>query len=459
MSEAKQFLVAGCWGNLNDVGNLKNVLLTLHENIKPKTKQEILILGDNYYREKSKEKKVTTLNLLTAAFDMLKASAGNTPIKMIAGNHDLEKQTIVVDDHGELDTDSCVITKNERSRSEFDDIDLKLWHKVHVADGICIVMIDSNAYLKKKDLDKLEPCYKHFDESRTKTADQVRKDHEQNVMDAIDETIADNNGTITNFVLCMHHPVLCLKKNKPEKHVPDKKEEKKSKKDEVEEKKDEGDKKSKKDEKKSKKDEGEEKKDEGDKKSKKGLLFELNSDIFNMYPFLSKIHEKINNANAKFIVLCADYHLYQHGIIDINDGTNKFEIEQYIVGTGGTDLDPEIPRDPTSGKVILSANCIDISNENGAEQFATQIHYDFGGDKTSVEAPTENDTPPVSYVLSEYTRKHGILSCILHKTKSSKISFDFIEAPIKVGGGGKNTTKHLYKIKRRKTKRRYPKTR
>jgi hypothetical protein len=33
MSEAKQFLVAGCWGNLNDVGNLKNVLLTLHENI------------------------------------------------------------------------------------------------------------------------------------------------------------------------------------------------------------------------------------------------------------------------------------------------------------------------------------------------------------------------------------------------------------------------------------------
>ena len=442
MSEAKQFLVAGCWGNLNNVGNLKNVLLTLSENIKPKTKQEVLILGDNYYREKSKEKKVTKLNLLTDAFDMLQASAGNTPIKMIAGNHDLEKQTIVVDDHGELDTDSCVITKNERSRSEFDDIDLKLWHKVHVADGICIVMIDSSAYLKKKELDKLEPCYKHFDESQTKTADQVRKDHEQNVMDAIYETIADNNGTITKFVLCMHHPVLCLKKNKPEKHVPDKKEEKKSKKEE-----------------KKSKEEDKEKKDEGDKKSKKGLLFELNSDVFNMYPFLSRIYEKLSSNNAKFIVLCADYHLYQHGIIKINDGTNEFEIEQYIVGTGGTDLDPEIPRDPTSGKVILSANCIDISNENGAEQFATQIQYDLGGDKTSVEAPTENDTPPVTYVLNEYTRKHGILSCILHKTKSSKISFEFIEAPIKVSGGKKNTTKHFYKIKRRKTKRRYPKTR
>ncbi len=389
-----------------------------------------MILGDNYYREKSKEKKVTKLNLLTAAFDMLQTSAGNTPIKMIAGNHDLEEQTIVVNDHGELDTDSCVITKNERSRSAFDDIDLKLWHKVQVADGICIVMIDSNAYLKKKDLDKLEPCYKHFDESRTKTADQVRKDHEQNVMDAIDETIAGNNGTITNFVLCMHHPVLCLKKNKPEKHVPDKK--------------DEGDKKS--------------KKDEGDKKSKKGLLFELNSDIFNMYPFLSRIYEKLSSNNAKFIVLCADYHLYQHGIIDINYGTNKFEIEQYIVGTGGTDLDPEIPRDPTSGRVILSANCIDIS-KGDVEQFATQIQPELGGDKTSVEAPTENGTPPVTYVLNEYMRKHGILSCILHKTKSSEISFEFIEAPIKVSGGSKNTTKRLYKIKRRKTKRRYPKTR
>ena len=75
---AEKYLVTGCWGNLNKgAGNLKNVLETLKRTIKPQDKA-VLILGDNYYMAKSKDKskdkpqKVADLVLLKKAFVMLK---------------------------------------------------------------------------------------------------------------------------------------------------------------------------------------------------------------------------------------------------------------------------------------------------------------------------------------------------------------------------------------------------
>ena len=52
------------------------------------------------------------------------------------------------------------------------------------------------------------------------------------------------------------------------------------------------------------------------------------------------IYEKQPSSN--YYYLCADLHLYQKGTIKIDD---KMVIKQYIVGTGGAELDTAIPVD------------------------------------------------------------------------------------------------------------------
>ena len=48
--------------------------------------------------------------------------------------------------------------------------------------------------------------------------------------------------------------------------------------------------------------------------------------------------------NADFYYLCADLHLYQKGEVAVDMGDAVMNIEQHIVGTGGTKLDDAIPR-------------------------------------------------------------------------------------------------------------------
>jgi hypothetical protein len=46
----------------------------------------------------------------------------------------------------------------------------------------------------------------------------------------------------------------------------------------------------------------------------------------------------------KYIYLCADYHVFEEGLITIKRGDKERRIDQYIAGTGGTELDPFIPK-------------------------------------------------------------------------------------------------------------------
>ena len=58
---------------------------------------------------------------------------------------------------------------------------------------------------------------------------------------------------------------------------------------------------------------------------------------------LELIYEKATeiNEDVKFYYLCSDLHLYQTGTVTMEtDRSEKMVIEQYIVGTGGTELDP-----------------------------------------------------------------------------------------------------------------------
>jgi hypothetical protein len=59
---------------------------------------------------------------------------------------------------------------------------------------------------------------------------------------------------------------------------------------------------------------------------------------------LREIYSLTKDVNHSY--LCADIHLYQKGDISIDmGGGDTMNIEQHIVGTGGTKLDPDVPRE------------------------------------------------------------------------------------------------------------------
>jgi hypothetical protein len=73
---------------------------------------------------------------------------------------------------------------------------------------------------------------------------------------------------------------------------------------------------------------------------------------------LMSIYKK--HPSSKYYYLCADLHLYQQGTIEIHDKMvieHKMVIEQYIVGTGGAELDTVIPVEP-SKTIIQDMNII-----------------------------------------------------------------------------------------------------
>jgi hypothetical protein len=67
------------------------------------------------------------------------------------------------------------------------------------------------------------------------------------------------------------------------------------------------------------------------------------TNIFKPEPGLIKLYKKLKEItdDKKIYHLCADTHFYQKGIVHIGD----FKINQYIVGTGGADLD-NLPIEP-----------------------------------------------------------------------------------------------------------------
>jgi hypothetical protein len=74
----------------------------------------------------------------------------------------------------------------------------------------------------------------------------------------------------------------------------------------------------------------------------------------NFSTVLQNIYKTVNNTKVKYYYLCSDLHLYQHGTIIIptinqKNKKTKMVIKQYIVGTGGAELDDPLLR-PDSDK-------------------------------------------------------------------------------------------------------------
>jgi hypothetical protein len=123
----------------------------------------------------------------------------------------------------------------------------------------------------------------------------------------------------------------------------------------------------------------------------------------------SILEDKVN-----YFYLCADVHLYQEGNIVIKiDDIPTMKIQQYIVGTGGTELD----------------TCVGESN---------------------IGEKIENER--LTYTMTRCQERCGFLECI---NTSPVPRFSFNEVPIE---GGKRKRRKTRKRKTRKRKTRKRKT-
>ena len=422
-----RFIHFGCWNNTNDtkgetIGKLKKVmehLATFIENpgehsIYKYKPDFVIVAGDNYYPNKEttgesgKKRKIKTIykNKLIEGFKLL---PDNIEVNMILGNHDLENNNMEnsslnvapeIDEGVNIQegVGECFILKTEidavKTSGDKKNINLKTFN-VKLINDTLILMIDTSMYTSDEDGKAMLPCYKHIlPEHVTSDIVALRSHQDDLIKSEIANHLQINN--IKNIIIVGHHPIIAIKMKGKKPNDESVKSEKKL-------------------------------KDE----SEKNLV------VLDDIPFFMETLKMINKTvtdtkkDVKYHYLCADLHLFQSGVITIPGETPEpaMVINQYIVGTGGTELDDEI-----------------------------------------IEEIRKSSNPPfkrgkVEYNVTDCQHKHGFLDCILFK--GGDTSFNFI--PIKEtategtatgatenkkGGGNKRKSiKRKNKSIKRKTKR------
>jgi hypothetical protein len=170
--------------------------------------------------------------------------------------------------------------------------------------GTLVLMIDTSIY--EDDSKSYLKCYQEFFKNDTEIDQPIDiSSLKEYQIQKIKEVLEKYKGKIKKIIFVGHHPILYLK-YKEEKN-------------------------------KTQKDNS--KKDKSKTEKQKGVI--IRSDIN-----IKSLLEEIYISGVKYYYLCSDLHLYQKGKLTIDFGNDKkMEIQQYIVGTGGTKLDYSIPVD------------------------------------------------------------------------------------------------------------------
>jgi hypothetical protein len=349
--EPTKFIQFGCWNNINKKGCLKNVMNELNKSVTTDFKPDfIVITGDNYYPQKEtvegetvegetvvkekKEKKKTvdsepvvkgkkkeTEKKKIIKFEDIKHGfqllPKDIPIYTILGNHDLEtfdadktdhdgivifgKKNLFVDTDGSRRPENgCEIVTNQiETISALKNISYDFFKSVKLANSTLLLMIDTSIYEDTVDSNKYLPCYQKFAElnpvvlpiTNASTIDTLRAYQFGRIQEAIGTT------TFSNIIIAGHHPIRQLKL--------------------------------------------------------KDKIDKLFTDIADFEVVLNNINNL--TSNSKFYYLCSDLHLYQEGTIRLPVDTGTMNIKQYIVGTGGTELD-ELPLGNSGNGIYTDIN-------------------------------------------------------------------------------------------------------
>ena len=331
--ELTKFVQFGCWNNINDKWCLEKVMNKLNEYVDSNPPNFILVTGDNYYPQKEKimegeimegeimegekikgekikgekmdkkekdksvveKNKIIILNDINYGFELMPK---HIPIYTILGNHDLEtdKPNLFVADSinpdaaRRLENTQCEILQKEMETiknlsSNNYNISYDFFKSIKLANNTLLLMMDTSIYEKFNDSNKYLHCYQIFSNlnpnllpspSNEITIDTLRAYQLTKIQEAI------NTGNYSNIIMAGHHPIQQLKLKKG-----------------------------------------------------KNIVF---TDITDFQFVLKEIYNLTPTSN--FYYLCSDLHLYQEGTIRLPVDTNIMTIKQYIVGTGGTELDP-----------------------------------------------------------------------------------------------------------------------
>ena len=296
----KSFIHFGCWNNLNikekegkikEIGCLKKVMKLLEANLSGV--DFIVIAGDNYYPKKEKtiegeKKKRIIPSKLEEGFNLLPKEI---PIVMILGNHDLEtnlnprKPKLFIEENPE-ESRSCSILELEKL-SKGSNIEYTFFKDQMMDNGTLVIMIDSDVY--SIDAYKFLPCYNIFLSENFENIDNVKEYQYNLIFQKINQYNAI--GSIKNLIIIGHQPITGIKYKDGVKQPP------------------------------------------------------LN-DIPYFKPVLLEIYNLLGS-EINYFYLCADLHLYQDGLITLKNEEEQKEmkIKQFIVGTGGTELDDAVPED------------------------------------------------------------------------------------------------------------------
>ena len=325
--KTNQFIMFGCWNNLNDgKGGLEDTMASLKDFLQKTPVDFIAVAGDNYYpgkdkkkdkdKDKDKDKKkekgdkkeekgdkkkgdddkkedktkqIIPENLLRG-FSLL---PDNIPIKMILGNHDLDTNkvndtTYKIGDVPEEPGTCAILDLEKRAVENTPNIDFDLMHSIVMGNAL-VLMIDTSMY-DPDDSSKFIPCYIKQDPTfRTLTPYETIIERQHLFI----KTELINHPNVRHLIIIGHHPITGVKC-----------------------------------------------------KQGKGDCSKSENPLIEPFPLFIKELKFIGNMvpNLPITYLCADLHLYQMGTVIITSGRRLIVIHQYIVGTGGTELDPVIQK-------------------------------------------------------------------------------------------------------------------
>jgi len=383
MSENK-FVFFGCWNSLNENSNLENTMNMLKTHLTANPEISFVVIGgDNFYPDKSKKKeqkedkkkekdkdkdkkekkdkeekqqdictKIINLDKLTRGFDFLPK---DIEIYMLLGNHDLETNI--------GNEQKFCIQHGEDLIEEPSNTCTILQHEKHLVSsnknitlGTNFVRVLNNTLLLMIDTSMYDtaesesyvPCYNNYYNSNV-NIEELRST--QNGW--ITQNIQNHDG-IKNIIIMGHHPITGFKVKKDE-----------------------------------------------------CILTELQQPFIDMWKSILQIIPSQINISY----LCADIHNYQESIVVFNSHLKK-PIHQYIVGTGGTELDAK-----------KHINCPERIFSNTRDDIITYIL------KTQLNA------------------EHGVLDC---DCSGEKPLFTFISTDKSFAGGKKKRKTNKRKTKKRK---------
>ena len=283
-----KFINFGCWNKYGCSAN-SGLRKVINEALKHTDIDFCIINGDNYYQDKDKKGDKKTVN----SRDLIKGFNCISKLDMetyfLLGNHDLEVT------NGECDTikleEFFYKQANKYSFGAFTNS-----NKIHIPTGLTmfkeldektlIIMIDTNIYAGEN-----PECYDVIlpDYNNNGTIPQRLQKLQQKQRELVSSKL--KGKMYKSIIICGHHPLMGFKNQK-----------------------------------------------KVDKKGKVKIKGGIDAYDIELYKLLFEV---IKPSAREFFYLCADIHNYQEGEVNISFGVEKMHIKQFIVGTGGADLDDD----------------------------------------------------------------------------------------------------------------------